>query len=269
VFKPLARIAVVKIPSTPGMIWTRPAPAGGFLRPTLTRDKVLRAALAILDAEGVAGLSMRRLGATLDVAATTLYWHVRTKDELLDLAFDEVMAELADPAEDTGGDWRAAVRAAVTDLRSMMLRHRWYPALFSTRPSIGPHSLRFWAGLLEVFRRAGFTGADLDHAYCMVSDYVIGTTAIHVSYDEWARSDPADVTATRAYVAEAARVYPAYADYVHGYIARTEPAQRRDERYEFALECMLDGLETRLSNASRIAGRVPKTRRKAASRTRR
>jgi len=79
-----------------------------------------------------------------------------------------------------------------------------------------------------------------------VSNYVIGTTAIHVSYDRGLRSGPDERADVRAYVVRAAQPYPAYADYVTGYIAATDQETRRDDRYAFALECILDGLAARL-----------------------
>ena len=233
--------------STPGLVWTRPPRSS---RSTLDRDTVVAVAIRILDAEGIDGLSMRRLGAELNVGATSLYWYVANKDELLDVAFDEVMRDLPDLAAVASGEWRADIRTGLDALRSMMLDHRWFPGLFSSRPSIGPNALRFWAGLVDVLTHAGLTGDALDNAFCMVSDYVVGTTAIHVAFDRWLDADPEGVTATRAYMRTAVEPHPAYARYIDDYIARTDAATRRDRRYEFALECMLDGLAARLPGAS-------------------
>jgi AcrR family transcriptional regulator len=243
----------------PGMIWTE-RPSAGAARTVLSRDKVVRAAIDLLDAEGVAGLSMRKLGAALDVAATTLYWHVNNKEQLLDLAFDEVMGELPDPLADATGDWRTDIAAAMHALRAMMLRHRWYPALYSTRPSVGPKALGFWAGLAELFGRAGFRGAAVDHAFCMIADYVVGTTAIQVSYEQWQRSDAAELAAIHRYVLDAVRQYPTYEGRLTDYIAVTEPDMRREQRYAFALERMLDGLAAYLARPTGTAdghGRQP------------
>lgn len=230
----------------PGMIWTE-RPTAGAARTVLSREKVVRAAIDLLDREGVAGLSMRKLGGTLEVAATTLYWHINNKEQLLDLAFDEVMGELPDPLADATGDWRTDIAAAMNALRAMMLRHRWYPELFSTRPSVGPQALGFWAGLAELFGRAGFSGATVDHAFCMIADYVVGTTAIQVSYEQWQRSDAAELAAIHRYVLDAVRRYPTYEGRLKDYIAVTDPDTRREQRYAFALERMLDGLAAYLA----------------------
>ncbi|TDC08417.1 TetR/AcrR family transcriptional regulator [Nonomuraea longispora] len=64
-------------------------------RDTLTKEQIVRAAIEVLDAEGVHGLNMRRLGAQLGCAATAVYHHVRSKDKLVVLAADHVFGEIA------------------------------------------------------------------------------------------------------------------------------------------------------------------------------
>ena len=242
---------------TAGLIWTRPA-RSARTRPVLDRDTVVRAAIEVLDEEGRDGLSMRKLGNKLDAAATTLYWHVSSKEELLDIAFDEVMHELPDMHADATGQWRTDLRMALDELRAMMFRHRWYPALFSTRPSIGPNALRFWGGVLDILGSAGLVGEELDNAFCMVSDYVIGSTAIHISYDAWLASNPANIKTAHAYVREAVRPYPTYAEYIDQYVAVTDAVTRRERRYGYALDCMLDSLARRIEER---AATTPRTRR--------
>ncbi len=231
---------------TAGLIWTRATRQSRTARATLDRDTVVRAAIDMLDAGGVDGLSMRKLGATLGATAPTLYWHVSSKDELLDLAFDEVMGDLPDMLAVRSDDWQADVRSALDALRAMMLRHRWYPTLYATRPSIGPNALRFWGGLLDVLAQAGFADAELDNAFCMLSDHVVGSTAIQLSYSAWLTSPPADIETAHAYVRDAVRPNAAYAQYIDGYIAVTPAAERRKRRYEYALDRMLDALQCRL-----------------------
>jgi AcrR family transcriptional regulator len=235
--------------AVPGHTWTRSSEGRG-VRTALDRETVTRAAIEILDQDGVDGLSMRKLGSRLGTAATTLYWHVSNKEELLDVAFDEVMRELPDLNSEASGDWRADVRTALDALREMALRHRWYPALYATRPSVGPHALRFWGGLLEVLAAAGLADAELDNAFCMLADYVIGTTAINLNYDSWLGSDPDAVDQIHAYVRSAIDEQPTYAAYIDDYISTTNPATRRDRRYEYALECMLNSLDTRLRSGA-------------------
>jgi hypothetical protein len=84
---------------------------------------------------------MRRLGTKLGAGATSLYWYVATKDELLDLVLDEVMGEVRVPDPGEGG-WRAAALAVAQEIRVMILRHPWITTVFGLRPAIGPKSLQ-------------------------------------------------------------------------------------------------------------------------------
>jgi AcrR family transcriptional regulator len=231
---------------TAGLIWTQDVPRSRSARPALDRDTVVRAAVDLLDVEGVDGLSMRKLGTKLGATAPTLYWHVSSKDELLDLAFDEVMHDLPDMRAVDGTGWQSDVRSALDALRGMMLQHHWYPILYATRPSVGPNALRFWGGLLDVLARAGFADAELDNAFCMLSDHVVGSMAIQLSYNAWLTSSPAGIDAVHAYVRDAVSANPVYAKYIDTYIAVIPPTERRERRYEYALDRMLEALQRRL-----------------------
>src|SRR3954464_2318411 len=83
-------------------IWTRERKAAPA-RETLSREQIVRTAMAILDAEGVSGLSMRKLGTKLAAGATSLYWYVDTKDDLIDLLIDEVWGEIDVPEPELAG----------------------------------------------------------------------------------------------------------------------------------------------------------------------
>jgi Tetracyclin repressor-like, C-terminal domain len=107
--------------------------------------------------------------------------------------------------------------------------------------------------LAELFGRAGFSGAAVDHAFCMISDYVVGTTAIQFSYDRWQRSGTSELAAIHRYVLDAVRQYPTYEGRLKDYIAVTDPKTRRDQRYAFALERMLDGLAAYLATSTGTA----------------
>ena len=87
-----------------------PATLGRMPRDTLTRDQIVTAAIGLLDAEGLEGLNMRALGTRLGSAATAVYWHVGSKENLIALAADQVWNEitLSDPA---AAGWRPAAAA--------------------------------------------------------------------------------------------------------------------------------------------------------------
>src|SRR4051812_16996021 len=89
-------------------------------QPALSREQIVKAAIELLDAQGPAGLSMRRLGTHLGAGATSMYWHVANKDELLELVMDEVLGEVYVPeAGDT--TWRVALTIWADGMRAMLL----------------------------------------------------------------------------------------------------------------------------------------------------
>ncbi|MEV4894763.1 TetR/AcrR family transcriptional regulator, partial [Nonomuraea sp. NPDC055795] len=97
----------------PGGVWLREPPAPQR-SPSLTRERIVAATVGTLDRDGMAGLSMRRLAEALDVHATSLYWYVATRDELFDLALDEVFGEVALPDHLS---WREDLAAFMDGLR--------------------------------------------------------------------------------------------------------------------------------------------------------
>src|SRR5256886_17237127 len=102
-------------------VWTRPRERE---QPALSRAAIVREAITMLDADGVEALSMRKLGTALNAGATSLYRHVATKDELMELAVDEVVAEIIVPPADSP-DWRAAAPETARSFRATALRHPW------------------------------------------------------------------------------------------------------------------------------------------------
>ncbi|MET8857682.1 TetR/AcrR family transcriptional regulator C-terminal domain-containing protein [Streptomyces sp. NPDC004579] len=109
----------------------------------LDRERVTAAAVRLLDAEGPARFSMRRLAAELNVTAMSVYWYVDTKDELLELALDAVFGELELPEPEAEADWRDRLRGLATGYRAMLGRHPWVSALIGNPVDVGPCSAAF------------------------------------------------------------------------------------------------------------------------------
>lgn len=128
-------------------IWTRVEPAGR--RPRFSRDQIAAAAIRIADAEGKDALSMRRLAAELDAGTMTLYHYVRTKDELLALVMDAVMAEVVIPPGDPmPASWREAMTLIANRSRAVLQRHPWTLDI-TDDPAIGPNSVRHFDQTLQ------------------------------------------------------------------------------------------------------------------------
>ncbi|BEL03244.1 TetR/AcrR family transcriptional regulator C-terminal domain-containing protein [Actinoplanes sichuanensis] len=165
-------------------IWLRAEPERPRRTPQLTRDLIVAAAVELLDSAGAEALTMRRLAERLGVTSTALYWHVRTKDDVLDLAVDEVFGEVPLPAP--GADWRADVRGLVHGWRAAMLAHPWTPALIG-RPLIGPNVLARTEFLQAALVRGGLTGEALAVTTHLIADFVIGSAVTRQAAGDGAR----------------------------------------------------------------------------------
>ncbi|MEU4428015.1 TetR/AcrR family transcriptional regulator C-terminal domain-containing protein [Actinoplanes sp. NPDC024001] len=128
-------------------------------RTPLTRERVLAAAVAIADAEGVKALTMRRLAADLDVEAMSLYYHLPAKEALLDGVVETVLGEIcaAVAAREPAEDWRAAIRERFLTAREVMLRHPWAPVLLGSRRAVPPIVYAYYDGIVATLVGGGFS----------------------------------------------------------------------------------------------------------------
>src|SRR5215216_4587433 len=109
-------------------------------RVPLTRERVLRAAVALADESGSESLSMRKLGEAIGVEAMSLYHHVANKEDLLDGMIDVVFGEIDLPS--SGTDWKPAMRRRALSARRVLSRHGWAIGFMDSRSSPGPATLR-------------------------------------------------------------------------------------------------------------------------------
>ncbi|MFD8434533.1 TetR/AcrR family transcriptional regulator [Streptomyces microflavus] len=161
-----ARTSVWLDRRTPSRTRRTESPAG------LDRNRITEASVRLLDAEGLAKFSMRRLAAELDVTAMSLYWYVDTKDDLLELALDAVYAEIAPPREDA--DWRERLRDLARSYRELLVRHIWISPLAGTFLNIGPNSVLFSYAVQDVIRATGLPLERQTGALSAVFQFVYG-----------------------------------------------------------------------------------------------
>ncbi|WP_327673438.1 TetR/AcrR family transcriptional regulator [Kitasatospora sp. NBC_00458] len=147
-------------------------PADDGAAPALTRDALTRAALRVLERDGLAGLSMRKVAAEVGVKAASLYWHVRNKEELLDLLNDALMAEVEAPPRE--GDWRTQLRAYCERYRDHLLGKRDAAKVVAGRLAPGPNLFRLMEEQLDRLREAGFSAADAAMVSYLLGAYVQG-----------------------------------------------------------------------------------------------
>lgn len=244
--------ATTKNPNPVPSVWTRQKREPD--QPSLSRDAIVREAVAMLDAEGIEALSMRKLGARLNAGATSLYRHVATKDELMELAVDEVAAEIRVPGPG-GPDWRAAVTEAAAAFRTTALRHPWLSSVLGQAglAYLGPNLMTFSERLAALFTAAGFP--EPGRAIDTVLSYVIGMSTTEAAWlTTVARSgeSEADFIARLMPAAQQAAVgHEHLADgYAEAAAATVDPVALREDKFRYGLEVVLDGLTLRLTDRS-------------------
>jgi len=201
-------------------------------RPPLTRERILQAALELVDREGLEAVSMRRLGAALGVEAMSLYNRVAGKAEVLDGVYELVLAAL--PPLRRRGDWRAVLRERGRALRAALCAHPKAIPLFATRPAVTPASLRYVEETLGVLRAAGFSpGAALVALQVLVA-FVVGHTL-----DSYGAVDP-DAASAPDYERLDPRAFPRVRE-----MARRLGRRDLEREFRAGLDAMLAGLGKR------------------------
>jgi AcrR family transcriptional regulator len=228
-------------------------------RRTLTKEQIVRAAVELLDAEGLDGLNMRSLGNRLDSAATAVYWHVTSKDTLVQLAGDVVWEEVRLPDLDTL-EWRSAAAEMASGLHAMMIKHPWLVQALASHLIYGPGKARYDEHTLAVYEMAGFVGDEADQAAAAVFMFVLGNAvgpAATVSLTRRLSRDGGDVEdLLRDAITEASDIamqFPRLRARL-GKVAAADYNAAPDNTFELGLESLLDGLEKRLQHAKYRSG---------------
>ena len=206
-------------------------------RSPLSRDRVVAAAIAIADHDGLDALSMRKLAQALGVEAMSLYHHVANKDALLDGMVDAVFAEIELPPTDIA--WRPALRRRTSSVREAMLRHPWAIGRLDSRRSPGPATLRHHDAVLGCLRVGGFSVADAALAFATVDAFVYGFTMQELSLPFSPGEELAEVAAEM--MAGMADAYPHLAEMVTE--RALQPGYDFADEFEPGLDLVLDSIE--------------------------
>ncbi len=181
----------------------RPQPVGGALRQALDREHMLRTAIAIADAEGLAAVSMRRLAAELGVGPMSLYRHVANKDELVTQMVDEVFGEPELPVPGPPG-WRPKLELISRRQWELVRRHLWLPRAVSfTRPLLVPNMMAHTEWTLRALDGLGLPMATRIREALTLHALVI-TVALSMA-DEVEAEQETGVTLTRWWLAQRTR----------------------------------------------------------------
>ena len=206
-------------------------------RKPLSKERVLRAAIALADAGGIESLSMRKLGEELGVEAMSLYNHVANKDDILDGIVDLVFAEIALPSDPAA--WKAAMRKRAISAHETLLRHPWATSLMQSRTRPGPATMRHHDAVLGSLRGAGFTLVNAAHAFSVIDGYVYGFALQQINIPLQSREQVAEVG--QNILRELAGEYPHLAEMITEHAMK--PGYDYADEFEFGLDLILDGLE--------------------------
>jgi AcrR family transcriptional regulator len=215
-------------------------------RKPLTRGRVLEAALALADADGIETVSMRRLGQALGVEAMSLYHHVANKGELVAAMVDRVVGEFDLPDDEPR--WDVAIRRCAISAHELLLEHPWACSLAllpgDTR-SVGGPRIRYMEWLLRRLREAGFPAETAYSAYHTIDSHIFGFTLWQLGHATAARrlTAPGDDVAewARGFIAQLRPAYPYLAEHAEQHMAA--PPDTGVREFEFGLDLILGGLE--------------------------
>lgn len=216
--------------------------ADGGKRVRLSRERVLRAALAVADAGGLGALTIRSLATELGTKPMSVYYHVAGKDDILDGLVDLVFDEIELPV--AGRAWRTEMRRRADSARAVLGRHRWAIGLLESRTTPGPATLRHHDAVLATLRAAGFSRELTAHAYALVDSYVYGFALQEASLPF---EGPESVGEVAGPIMElmAAGEYPHMVEMATSYYL--QPGYDFGAEFAFGLELVFDGLEQRLT----------------------
>lgn len=225
------------------MLVAKRSNAGPESRAPLTRERVLRAAVALADEAGIDSLTMRELGLRLGVEAMSLYNHAANKDDILDGMVDLVVGEIGLPADPA--DWKEAMRQRAISARAVFSLHPWASVLMDSRQSSGPARLHYFDWVVGTLRRAGFSLELAARAFSLVDSYIYGFGRQQLNM---AVGGATPEETTEAFLrAIPADEYPYLRQMVIGYAMENGYDDSVD--FEFGLDLILGGLERLLERA--------------------
>ena len=205
-------------------------------RKPLSRERILAAALEVVDEQGIDALSMRKLGQSLGYEAMSLYNHVANKDDLLDGILDLVLAEMEPPAPDGG---LPAIRASALSAHEALKRHPWAATMLMSAPRIRPARIQYMEALLASLRNTGLSAETTYHAYHVLDAHIIG-------FSLWASTHgkmPDNIEDVRAWFDEMIPVATLPHLHEHGLQHLDDGPHHDVSAFEFALDLLLGGFE--------------------------
>lgn len=224
------------------LVWERPEPPDRPVPTPLNRERIVRTAIRLADADGLEAVSLRKVATALGVGPMRLYSYIASKEELLDLMVDAAYAEI----RPVGDGWREVLRSLAESTRQAAHEHEWLADLLGGRPQLGPHALANGETVV-----ARLDGVDLDDAMPMVAAvnaYVIGAVRREIAARRAERASGMDERRWQAALGPylertfATGRFPALAA-----VVRDAAHLDADHTFRMGLDFLLDGIEARVS----------------------
>lgn len=243
------------------LLWRTRERSGRKGRADLDVDRIVRAAIAIADADGLAALSMRRVADRLGVAVMSLYTYVPGKAELIDVMFDTV-CDQAPGASDEDSGWRAKLERVARDNWAMYHRHPWMLHVAPNRPVLGPNAIARYERELNTIEGIGLSDVEMDSVLSLVAGHVEGAARrfIEIAQAEQ-RTGMTDQQWWSAHAPLLTKLvdfgrYPIAARVGSAAGEAYGAAYDPDHAFEFGLQRVLDGIEAlvRSRNPAHRAG---------------
>jgi TetR/AcrR family tetracycline transcriptional repressor len=207
----------------------------------IDRDQIVEAALQLLDEQGLAGVSTRKVAERLGVKSSSLYWYIRDRDELMDLLADRIVADARWP--EPGSGWREQVEALMVEYLRCLMAHRDAAQVAAGRPPTGPHRLRGAETVLTALLSAGLREQEAVDAALVLTTYVVG-----FALERDAAREPTDANAGMAKAASPER-YPTLTR-----LADLVRPPGPSNRFQHGLALVLDGIELRVAAVRERSG---------------
>ncbi|MDJ0959397.1 MAG: TetR/AcrR family transcriptional regulator C-terminal domain-containing protein [Acidimicrobiia bacterium] len=206
----------------------------------LNRTRVLEAAVALADRDGIDAVSMRKLGQELGVEAMSLYNHVKNKGDLLDGMVDTILGEIElTPME---GHWKTAMRTRMLAAREVVIRHQWVPEVLESRPVMTPTMMRYMDSIIGFFREGGVSIDLTHHAMHAIGSRLLGFTQ-ELFDDSDAEQDPAAAAAMMQQLTQFPNIRALTEALLHEGDEIVGAGCDSNFEFRFTIDLILDGIE--------------------------
>lgn len=197
-------------------------------KPALSRDRIVGGTIALLDRDGASALTMRKVAAELGVHATSLYWYVERREDLVDLAVDEILAGAASDLPGVDVSWDLAVRETARRFYTALTGHTWAAEFAGSRPLLGPNAVALSRRIVEAIQGSG---ADEEGQAVMiraVSNQILGAATSAVAMRVAKANHP-----------------EGHQEAVSAAVAKADALAVENTYFDQALDLVLAGAETR------------------------